>query len=583
MPDPLKLTIPAGSPSGVVNQLTAPPRAVLDIRSENEVIAPLPKTSGRRQPLTEIEAKIKALREKCDACLAGAEGWEWADALRQRKLSDTATRKRFLEKAGEESPGAFTRRARQSHYAPRTPMVESRILGTVFSKSPNCVYPDALQDFYDAPTRKSADTCEDLAKKATRLAIWKGYGLALLDRPVAPETLPANLEQEQAAGLDKPYVVLVEPENILDWRIDAEGGLCYVRITSGLLEMPDESTVETIREIGLADQIDGEPRAGIQVWKITTKDRVVTLNKGVFAPLNGRLEEEGCLPVVPCPYDPIDAMQGVALLADAMQAERGLFNGRSELRSMLSNVGHPPLTATVRDERNLNHLHLGDTQFVRLLTSKKTSGGEEVGEEKLAYVQVDSAAIQNMQAECDKGATEVEAQVGMSVRSAQKLGASNSGNPMAGIAMSYDFEMNEANRLREVARCAQAFLQNLLVTAALEMGMEEAEVETINVAYSTDFSPKNTATAMGVASQARMLFGPDHPATVWALDQASNALMSDAPDDARKEAQAANENGAYQPPAPDLMGGGDNLTKNNDRAVPGRAGKQKLASEKAKE
>ena len=107
----------------------------------------------------------------------------------------------------------------------------------------------------------------------------------------------------------------------------------------------------------------------------------------------------------------------------------------------------------------------------------------------------------------------------------------------------------------------------------------------ISAKYSTDFSPKTNNASLALASQARNLFGPDHPTTIYALNLASAAIMADASQDELKEARDANEGGAYQPEPPDLMGGapGFKPKPNLSRPVPTGSGGDKPAAEKPKE
>ena len=171
----------------------------------------------------------------------------------------------------------------------------------------------------------------------------------------------------------------------------------------------------------------------------------------------------------------------------------------------------------------------------------------------------------------------------MSVRanqSAQPGGAQAS----SGVSVAYDFELGEANTLKEVAAAAQRFALDLLINAALEMGLIDdvgaaLQDGVISVKYPTDFSPKTNNAAVVLAQSARSLFGPDHPTTIYALNLASASIMADASEEELKEARDANAEGAFQPEPPDVMGGAPpfNRKKNSDAAVPRGPGANKAA------
>ena len=539
------------------------------------VAAPGPEATDAKE-----EAEIKRLLSRREefACLLDA--WEWCDILRERRLGGQSVREKWLVKAHEDNPAEFSKRAKLTNHAPKTPVVESRISGAVFDEAPAIEAPEALDDFVAHPRRNSAAGLDEFVKRATRIAMYKGQAAALIDRPAVNvnSDAPLSIADAQRLGIDKPYVVLIQPENVLDWRLDDDQQPAYVRITSGPLPQTDGSTVETVREISLA---------GIQPYTVTVDPdrRIRRLAKGILVPLRGNLAAARRLPVVFDRCDPIDGVRGVPTLGDAAVAELRLFNALSSLIWVLWKAGNPLLW--IKTLEDLSSLGVGVNHFIKLRPGQKNADGSASEAEELGYCQVDASVIPNLEAECEAAARALMDQLGMSVRanqSAQPGGAQAS----SGVSVAYDFELGEANTLKEVAAAAQRFAEDLLVTVALEMGViakiEDAE-GVISAKYSTDFSPRTNNAAVALAGQARNLFGPDHPTTIYALNLASAAIMADASQDELKEARDANEGGAYQPPAPDLMGGvpGFKPKPNLSRPVPAGSGGDKPAAEKPKE
>jgi hypothetical protein len=469
-----------------------------------------------------------------------AKAWDWARALRNSQLNTVGDRKDWLVQGNAEDDTDFEARAKLADFAPDLPAVAQRVIGAVYKRSPRREVPEKLAGFSRACTR-SGWTIDRLAREATEAALWGRWCLALLDRRRAPEDgIAVTAADDKAMGLDQPYVVLYEPEAVLDWRLDPDGLLEYVKLV-GPEYREGASTVTEVREVD---------RMGIVVHRIVEADGgAKTVQTGLPVAHGPGILAAHRLPVVVCQYDPINAIEARSPFAEALTAELRAFRLLSDICWDVYQTGHPWLLAYIRGE--LAKLEPGATKYLKLDPGR----GTDLPAEKVEWLEIQGQAIELAVEQYRAAKREVWDKVGVS--GGARRASPEAGDSPSGVSVAWQFETDEAQTLASVAAMAEHFERDILVLAALDLGAAstwEDALAAITVAYhKDDFGLQSAERALSRANGLRGLYGPESTLTKEAMKRAARAAVPNLDEKLYAAIDAEiDKGGSYVPPAPEF-------------------------------
>jgi len=469
-----------------------------------------------------------------------AESWQWADAVRNAKLRSVRERQRWLVRGESEPIMDFELRAKLLSYSADTPRLVSRITGSVWKRPPSYDVPEGkLSEFVDSATR-SGQALAELAQAAATAALWHGWSVALLDRRAQPQGAPGAVTQAdaQALGLDLPYAVLFEAPQVLDWRVNADGLLSYVKLVSppytegGL-------TVTEYREV-----IPG----GIRLWRVEkTADGAERVTGGELIPAAPALAAAGRLPIAVCQYDPVDAMVSRSPLTESLQAERRALLILSDLLWDMYVAGHPVIKLWSRDKPR--EVGVGVTKFLHFLPPDKGQSREDA-----TWMEITGSGLAHQSRAYTDARRDIWAQAGISP--VGQGGETSEG--ASGYQLDTAYEKSEGNLLARVARMAEAFEWDILTLAALDLGVVpdwRTARGLVGVTYPHEFDLKSPARMLAALSQLRMHLPPDSAALKELLRRATLAHLPNLGSElAQKIAEEIESSGAYEAQAPDADG-----------------------------
>jgi hypothetical protein len=145
---------------------------------------------------------------------------------------------RFLAKRPKELPDVYAERCKRLTYQNILGQALGWYEAALFRRNPEIVLPDGVDDWYndflencDAGGTTFVDTFRSVF---ANLMLYRSSWI-LTDLPHA-EVEPLTLADEQAAGLDKPYLVNYAPRDVINWATDSAGNLKWAVIRTGTLE-----------------------------------------------------------------------------------------------------------------------------------------------------------------------------------------------------------------------------------------------------------------------------------------------------------------------------------------------------------
>lgn len=499
-----------------------------------------------------MDEKDRLLTRRADLAALDNE-LRWANAVRDTKLASTAARQPFLVQGIGEDPADFTKRAELCEYAPLVPLIAERIEGTVWKHPPSVKAP-GLEAFLDEAAPDGRDAHE-LVRDACADALWGRFAVILVDRPRLPDgAQPLTAADDAAMRLAVPYGVVYTSSQVLDYRLDRLGNLESIRL-DGPAYMEGTTSVREVREID---------KNGIQVWHITKPEKGIetAAKAGEIVPLAEALVAEGRLPVVPVRYKRVDAVQGRSPFSAALLAEKGAFRLLSDITWDLWLAGHPTMLVKTLAE-TLGQVGVGTSKYLKL----KPKAGEDEGD-SVTYLEAELPGLEKQFARYAEARQEVQQQAG--VRPIATVDKAVPSSPESGVAQSIRVDA-ESYVLGNVADMAADVEWELLTVVALDMGKP---ADAIEVTYSKDFSLQSAVQQLATAQSFRSLLGPESTATKEAIRRAVMAHLDNlSPEQQAKIAAEIEADGAYVPPAPDLMGGGSPFPNSKrERAVPAGPG-----------
>jgi hypothetical protein len=163
-------------------------------------------------------------------------------------------------------------------------------------------------------------------REATTLANVYGHVLLMLDKPASEA---ATLAQELAEGI-RPYLVVITPENIVDWEWERKANGRYEITTLKLKEFEDED---------------------VTVYRIWERDVVsvyeVDENAGEMKLLEQYPNQMGHIPATFL-YGQRSHERGIGVsqIADIADVQKAIYNELSELEQVIRISNHPTLVLT---------------------------------------------------------------------------------------------------------------------------------------------------------------------------------------------------------------------------------------------
>ena len=163
-------------------------------------------------------------------------------------------------------------------------------------------------------------------REATTLANVYGHVLLMLDKPASEA---ATLAQELAEGI-RPYLVVITPENIVDWEWERKANGRYEITTLKLKEFEDED---------------------VCVYRIWEREQVsvyeVDENAGEMKLLEQYPNQMGHIPATFLyGQRSYDRGIGISQIADIADVQKAIYNELSELEQVIRISNHPTLVMT---------------------------------------------------------------------------------------------------------------------------------------------------------------------------------------------------------------------------------------------
>lgn len=497
--------------------------------------------------------QIKKLRARNALYDAYRADWDWADALRNGRLSDPSIRAKFLDdKGGTEETADFAQRCKLTDYSPDTPRIMERVTNVVWSEAPRRDFTDtALLDFVEH-AGPDGESLEDMAREAAQDCSWKRYALLLMDRPAFDSKGVQTEADAKAAGVALPYFALYPAERILDWRTDPRGKLIYVRVTSGLRRDDDVTEVEEIREIALN---------GITPWRIVGRkgqgEKLESARPAVIPYTDGIAAAER-LPVVIARWrkilgDPIDSRTP---LIECMQAEKRAMRTLSMIQWDFYLTGHPHLKYWKRPDQLAasgaapGAVNAQPTTFHRL-----DPGDKEREKEDMAWLEIAGTGLELMWAGYLDAKREILTKAGIDGRAvAPAADAKGMANSAAQVQV--EFEVGEGCTLKGLAALAEQIENDMVELVKLDRGIAEDKAVEYRKA---GFMGKRPAESLNLAKN--WMMGPagkpiSETYARLGFKQAGKDSFPNATAEDHAKAHAEIDKADMNAPAPpDLMGG----------------------------
>lgn len=465
----------------------------------------------------------------------------WATDVRDGNLSCIDRRKKYLVKGESEPDSDYNARANMAEYAPATPRAIAKVLNVALGKDPRRDEIDEGLTEYVNRCGRNGEPIADIIKDGLENALWGRFCVALIDRRAKdPGVIVETKADEIAAGLDRPYVVLYGAADVLDWRIEVDGRLAYIKLRTDVGMNAAGEYVTEFREV-YADRID--------LYVVTNKDGQAAVSSVVSVPTADAFAQSGKLPVAVCQIDPIDAVAARSPATEALAADKKAFRLESDIVWDIYVSGHPWLLCWIRDK--LGEVGVGVTKFLKLMPET-----EGMGREDAKWLEINGTALETAIRERDAARADVYNALGVNARASGR----DSGVASSGAQVAYEFEVEEGPALSALAHAAQRFERDILFCIALDTGIaatEEEAHDATRVAYQTrEFGVKDAFRALSELATVKAMFGPAHPLTIARMNAIARDIEPNRPESWYTEIETANAGGAYVPPTP-TFGFGD--------------------------
>lgn len=162
-----------------------------------------------------------------------SEAWENLELLAAGGIRFRQAAANFLLRAPKELYDVYAERVRGITYQDILGTILGWYTSQLWKRNPQInIKPDGADSWYKdflGNCDRAGTSYSDFHRTTFRNLALYGRAWILTDRPKAIET-PASRADEQAQGLDKPYVVQYAPQDVLNWATDEVGNLEWVVI-----------------------------------------------------------------------------------------------------------------------------------------------------------------------------------------------------------------------------------------------------------------------------------------------------------------------------------------------------------------
>jgi hypothetical protein len=159
--------------------------------------------------------------------------WDDFDLLNAGGIRLKNQAQRFLVKRPKELFDVYQERIKRFTYQNIMGQIVGWYVGAMFRREPNLDLPAGADQWYKERFLPNCDrggkSYVALFRDIFRSLILYKCCFVLTDRPHADEP-PSDRADEQARGLDQPYLVNYDPRQVLNWQADSYGNLNWVVI-----------------------------------------------------------------------------------------------------------------------------------------------------------------------------------------------------------------------------------------------------------------------------------------------------------------------------------------------------------------
>jgi len=293
---------------------------------------------------------------------------------------------------------------------------------------------------------------EEFFRSLSKWASVSGLRFLLVDKP----SQEAQTQKEELEGNIYPYLVHIDPQNVIDWGLDDFGNLEWIKIR------------ETARDAKTFDQ----DTPASEFYRIWYKDRWELWEvERDGEDKKARKTEEGNHPIGEVPVIQVyhvseDPMRGFSLLNDIAYVNRALFNWCSLLDEILYRQTFSQLVYPEDQSHPVSSITLGTQRGI----------GYPAGGDAPDFISPDASQATVIMQQVEKGVEEI-------YRLATLRGAIGVEEQSSGVARSYDFMITN-NTLSDKAKNMESVETRALRYWARWQGIEDPQA---TVQYPNEF------------------------------------------------------------------------------------------------
>jgi hypothetical protein len=295
----------------------------------------------------------------------------------------------------------------------------------------------------------------DFAKSLLPIAAAVGFAPIGVDEPaVTADEVPRNLAERAAMGV-RPYLYFIDPLDLRDWDVDADGTL----------------TMALVRERSWRRRAGGEEKEGATIYRLWTAERCVMLDER-GTELGEVANRAGVVPIVALKFRDVgDPIIGQGLGQDLEPIQAHILNLSSLLSEVFFRQTFSQLVAEGSAEEygeNGDIARLGTASIFLYPEGRKPPG----------YISPDASQARLLMEQIDRAIDEIYRLANLS------RGSVRDGAKQSGISKAYDFlDTNQA--LSDVARNTAGAMTAACRLAARWLG--DAATDEIAISQPADF------------------------------------------------------------------------------------------------
>jgi hypothetical protein len=256
-----------------------------------------------------------------------AHATRWEFLLRSYLGGEDYRNGQYLTKYKLESEDDFKERLAQTPLDNQCKNVVHIYSSFIWRDSPTREFAGIEKDPALEPFLNDADhdgrSFNSIMREATIWSSIYGHCWLLLDKP----SIEASTRAEELAADIRPYLTLITPENVFDWR--------YERVPSGAYRL----SYLKVREMGDKRRFRIWTPEAIELWEAES-EKDPRLIERMDNPLNA-------IPAV-CVYAQRSSVRGVGVsdIVDVADIQRAIYNELSEIEQLIRISNHPSLAKT---------------------------------------------------------------------------------------------------------------------------------------------------------------------------------------------------------------------------------------------